>query len=44
MVSLVIVLCSQSDDQGREVNLRHLTSGGWEVTQILAHDENTRSV
>ncbi|XP_055361171.1 inactive dipeptidyl peptidase 10-like isoform X2 [Betta splendens] len=34
----------QSDDQGQEVNLRHLTSGSWEVTQILANDESTHSV
>uniref|UniRef100_A0A3Q3LII1 Inactive dipeptidyl peptidase 10-like n=1 Tax=Mastacembelus armatus TaxID=205130 RepID=A0A3Q3LII1_9TELE len=28
----------------QKVNLRHLTSGSWEVCQILAYDENTNSV
>uniref|UniRef100_UPI0037E8AFD8 inactive dipeptidyl peptidase 10-like n=1 Tax=Semicossyphus pulcher TaxID=241346 RepID=UPI0037E8AFD8 len=30
--------------EGQEVNLRHLTSGSWEVTHILAYDEKTNSV
>ncbi|XP_029980044.1 inactive dipeptidyl peptidase 10-like [Sphaeramia orbicularis] len=30
--------------EGEEVNLRHLTSGSWEVTQILAYDESTHSL
>ncbi|KAM6984943.1 inactive dipeptidyl peptidase 10-like [Aplochiton taeniatus] len=31
-------------DQGEEVNMRHLTSGSWEVSQILVYEENTNSV
>uniref|UniRef100_A0A673B3K0 Dipeptidyl-peptidase 10 (Non-functional) n=1 Tax=Sphaeramia orbicularis TaxID=375764 RepID=A0A673B3K0_9TELE len=31
-------------NKGEEVNLRHLTSGSWEVTQILAYDESTHSL
>ncbi|XP_076023937.1 inactive dipeptidyl peptidase 10-like [Genypterus blacodes] len=30
--------------KGQEVNLRHLTSGSWEVTEILAFDQSTDSV
>ncbi|KAM9347061.1 inactive dipeptidyl peptidase 10-like [Symphorus nematophorus] len=30
--------------EGQEVNIRHLTSGSWEVSQILAYDESTNSV
>ncbi|KAM9851152.1 inactive dipeptidyl peptidase 10-like [Aulostomus maculatus] len=30
--------------EGQEVSLRHLTSGSWEVSQILAYDESTNSV
>uniref|UniRef100_A0A8C4H4E3 Inactive dipeptidyl peptidase 10 n=1 Tax=Dicentrarchus labrax TaxID=13489 RepID=A0A8C4H4E3_DICLA len=29
---------------GQEVDVRHLTSGSWEVFQILAYDESTNSV
>lgn len=44
MVSVLVVLYSQSDGQGQGVNLRHLTSGSWEVIQILAYDESAHSV
>ncbi|KAF3695169.1 Inactive dipeptidyl peptidase 10 Dipeptidyl peptidase IV-related protein 3 [Channa argus] len=30
--------------EGQEVNIRHLTSGSWEVSQILAYDEGNNSV
>ncbi|XP_076603008.1 inactive dipeptidyl peptidase 10-like [Chaetodon auriga] len=30
--------------EGQEVNIRHLTSGSWEVTRILAYDESSSSV
>ncbi|XP_041807062.1 inactive dipeptidyl peptidase 10-like [Chelmon rostratus] len=30
--------------EGQEVNIRHLTSGSWEVAQILGYDESTSSV
>ncbi|XP_060945041.1 inactive dipeptidyl peptidase 10-like [Limanda limanda] len=30
--------------EGQEVNLRHLTSGSWEVSHILAYDETSNSV
>ncbi|XP_044072621.1 inactive dipeptidyl peptidase 10-like isoform X3 [Siniperca chuatsi] len=30
--------------EGQEVNFRHLTSGSWEVSQILAYDESTDSI
>ncbi|XP_051260372.1 inactive dipeptidyl peptidase 10-like isoform X1 [Dicentrarchus labrax] len=30
--------------EGQEVDVRHLTSGSWEVFQILAYDESTNSV
>ncbi|XP_010795582.1 inactive dipeptidyl peptidase 10-like, partial [Notothenia coriiceps] len=33
-----------NQSEGQEVNLRHLTSGSWEVSHILAYDENTYSV
>ncbi|XP_040913929.1 inactive dipeptidyl peptidase 10-like [Toxotes jaculatrix] len=33
-----------NQSEGQEVNIRHLTSGSWEVSQILAYDENTSSV
>lgn len=33
---------SQSD--GQDSSVRHLTSGSWEVSEILAYDERTRSV
>ncbi|CAJ1078651.1 inactive dipeptidyl peptidase 10-like isoform X1 [Xyrichtys novacula] len=38
----ITMISNQSKYQ--EVNIRHLTSGGWEVTQILAYDEKTNSV
>ncbi|XP_026152292.1 inactive dipeptidyl peptidase 10-like [Mastacembelus armatus] len=38
----ITMISNQSE--GQEVNLRHLTSGSWEVCQILAYDENTNSV
>ncbi|KAM3862172.1 inactive dipeptidyl peptidase 10-like [Diretmus argenteus] len=31
-------------NQGQAVSLRHLTSGSWEVSQILAYDQSTNSV
>ncbi|XP_035250449.1 inactive dipeptidyl peptidase 10-like [Anguilla anguilla] len=38
-------LAMLSDQAEREeVNIRHLTSGNWEVTQISAYDEGTNSV
>nr|XP_046259544.1 inactive dipeptidyl peptidase 10-like [Scatophagus argus] len=33
-----------SPSEGQEGSVRHLTSGSWEVSQILAFDENTNSV
>lgn len=36
------IVLQQSEDQ--EVNVRHLTSGSWEVCQILAYDESTNLV
>ncbi|KAM6979334.1 inactive dipeptidyl peptidase 10-like [Tautogolabrus adspersus] len=38
----ITMISNQSE--GQEVNLRHLTSGSWEVSQILAYDESTNSV
>ncbi|KAF7662201.1 hypothetical protein LDENG_00242590 [Lucifuga dentata] len=38
----ITMISNQS--QGQEVNLRHLTSGSWEVSQILAYDQNMNSV
>ncbi|XP_060909965.1 inactive dipeptidyl peptidase 10-like [Labrus mixtus] len=38
----ITMISNQSESQ--EVNLRHLTSGSWEVSQILAYDESTNSV
>uniref|UniRef100_A0A3P9C6V9 Inactive dipeptidyl peptidase 10 n=1 Tax=Maylandia zebra TaxID=106582 RepID=A0A3P9C6V9_9CICH len=38
----ITMISNQSDSQ--EVNMRHLTSGSWEVSQILAYDEGTNSV
>uniref|UniRef100_A0A668UTM2 Dipeptidyl-peptidase 10 (inactive) n=1 Tax=Oreochromis aureus TaxID=47969 RepID=A0A668UTM2_OREAU len=38
----ITMISNQSD--GQEVNMRHLTSGSWEVSQILAYDEGTNSV
>uniref|UniRef100_A0A4W6FRF4 Dipeptidyl-peptidase 10 (inactive) n=1 Tax=Lates calcarifer TaxID=8187 RepID=A0A4W6FRF4_LATCA len=38
----ITMISNQSE--GQEVNLRHLTSGSWEVTQILAYDESANSV
>ncbi|XP_033990443.1 inactive dipeptidyl peptidase 10-like [Trematomus bernacchii] len=38
----ITMISNQSE--GQEVNLRHLTSGSWEVSHILAYDENTHSV
>ncbi|XP_047456351.1 inactive dipeptidyl peptidase 10-like [Mugil cephalus] len=40
--SHITMISNQSD--GQEVNLRHLTSGSWEVSQILAYDESTNSI
>ncbi|KAJ8350582.1 hypothetical protein SKAU_G00257120 [Synaphobranchus kaupii] len=38
-------LAMLSDQAGREeVNIRHLTSGNWEVTQISAYDEGSNTV
>lgn len=33
-----------SQSEGQEGSVRHLTSGSWEVSQILAYDERTHSV
>uniref|UniRef100_A0A8C9ZZ65 Dipeptidyl-peptidase 10 (Non-functional) n=1 Tax=Sander lucioperca TaxID=283035 RepID=A0A8C9ZZ65_SANLU len=38
----ITMISNQSD--GQEVNLRHLTSGSWEVSTILAYDESTNSL
>ncbi|XP_035460771.2 inactive dipeptidyl peptidase 10-like [Scophthalmus maximus] len=38
----ITMISNQSE--GEEVNLRHLTSGSWEVSQILAYDETNNSV
>ncbi|KAE8299536.1 Inactive dipeptidyl peptidase 10 Dipeptidyl peptidase IV-related protein 3 [Larimichthys crocea] len=38
----ITMISNQSE--GQEVNVRHLTSGSWEVSQILAYDERTNSV
>ncbi|XP_040004697.1 inactive dipeptidyl peptidase 10-like [Xiphias gladius] len=38
----ITMISNQSE--GQEVNLRHLTSGSWEVSQILAYDETTNSL
>ncbi|CAB1447086.1 unnamed protein product [Pleuronectes platessa] len=38
----ITMISNQSEDQ--EVNLRHLTSGSWEVSHILAYDETSNSV
>ncbi|XP_034430778.1 inactive dipeptidyl peptidase 10-like [Hippoglossus hippoglossus] len=38
----ITMISNHSEDQ--EVNLRHLTSGSWEVSHILAYDETTNSV
>ncbi|XP_029968486.1 inactive dipeptidyl peptidase 10 [Salarias fasciatus] len=38
----ITMISNQSD--GQEVNIRHLTSGSWEVSQILGYDESTNSV
>ncbi|XP_028248756.1 inactive dipeptidyl peptidase 10-like [Parambassis ranga] len=38
----ITMISNQSD--GPEVNIRHLTSGSWEVSKILANDENKHSV
>ncbi|KAM7380904.1 hypothetical protein PAMP_004174 [Pampus punctatissimus] len=38
----ITMISNQS--KGQEVNVRHLTSGSWEVSQILAYDESTNSV
>ncbi|XP_056145090.1 inactive dipeptidyl peptidase 10-like [Lampris incognitus] len=38
----ITMISSQS--QGQEVNLRHLTSGSWEVSRVLAYDQSTNSV
>ncbi|XP_030194550.1 inactive dipeptidyl peptidase 10 [Gadus morhua] len=38
----IAMITNQSEDQ--EVNVRHLTSGGWEVSQVLAFDEHTDSL
>ncbi|XP_034550115.1 inactive dipeptidyl peptidase 10-like isoform X1 [Notolabrus celidotus] len=40
--SHITVISNQSEVH--DVNLRHLTSGSWEVSQILAYDEKTNSV
>ncbi|XP_070694436.1 inactive dipeptidyl peptidase 10-like [Pempheris klunzingeri] len=33
-----------NQSEGQEANVRHLTSGSWEVTHILAYDESTNSL
>ncbi|KAI3356568.1 hypothetical protein L3Q82_017769, partial [Scortum barcoo] len=38
----ITMISNQSE--GQDVNLRHLTSGSWEVSNILAYDESTNSV
>ncbi|XP_030284917.1 inactive dipeptidyl peptidase 10-like [Sparus aurata] len=38
----ITMISNLSEDQ--EVNVRHLTSGSWEVCQILAYDESTNLV
>ncbi|KAK2906380.1 hypothetical protein Q8A73_010323 [Channa argus] len=38
----ITMISNQSE--GQEVNIRHLTSGSWEVSQILAYDEGNNSV
>ncbi|XP_029937129.1 inactive dipeptidyl peptidase 10-like [Myripristis murdjan] len=38
----ITMISNQS--QGQEVNLRHLTSGSWEVSQVLAYDQSTNLV
>nr|XP_020475860.1 inactive dipeptidyl peptidase 10-like isoform X1 [Monopterus albus] len=38
----ITMISSQSE--GQKVNLRHLTSGSWEVSQILAYAESTNLV
>ncbi|XP_069554833.1 inactive dipeptidyl peptidase 10-like [Brachyistius frenatus] len=40
--SHITMISNQSE--GQEVNLRHLTSGSWEVSEILAYDEGTNLV
>lgn len=43
----VYVICSMSvflQARADQNELRHLTSGNWEVTQILAYDENSQSM
>eukprot|EP00066_Takifugu_rubripes_P022706 XP_011611972.1 PREDICTED: inactive dipeptidyl peptidase 10-like [Takifugu rubripes] len=41
-ITMFLICSSQSD--GREGNIRHLTSGSWEVSQLLAYDESINSV
>ncbi|TNN53558.1 Inactive dipeptidyl peptidase 10 [Liparis tanakae] len=38
----ITMISNQSE--GQEVNLRHLTSGSWEVSHIVAYDESTNSL
>ncbi|KAK2839438.1 hypothetical protein Q5P01_013178 [Channa striata] len=38
----ITMISNQSE--GQEVNVRHLTSGSWDVSQILAYDERNNSV
>uniref|UniRef100_A0A3B4TR04 Inactive dipeptidyl peptidase 10-like n=1 Tax=Seriola dumerili TaxID=41447 RepID=A0A3B4TR04_SERDU len=38
----ITMISNQSE--GQEGSMRHLTSGSWEVSQILAYDETTNSV
>ncbi|KAM7407887.1 hypothetical protein PAMA_003580 [Pampus argenteus] len=38
----ITLISNQSE--GQEVSVRHLTSGSWEVSQILAYDESSDSV
>ncbi|TWW80310.1 Inactive dipeptidyl peptidase 10 [Takifugu flavidus] len=40
--SHITMISNRSD--GREGNIRHLTSGSWEVSQLLAYDESINSV
>lgn len=40
----VLFYSSSSKSEGRGAGVRHLTSGSWEVSQILAYDEGARSV
>ena len=38
------LFCFPAQFNGDEVNMRHLTSGSWEVSQILEYDEEADTV